>query len=277
MLTVAVGRSFNWLLRFSNPAWHMTIGKFPLKLTFDGNPPWDAMAETDGPQSALIRMPANEAMINAFRYSRRMQVIAAANIFTFDLDATSKLLPELATCVQTEVASQGGETPGVAQSDSRLPSNPVPQSPQVASSTLVQAAATRIASNLLLQAKLPNARILSPAEVPGYLKNLGVVWQSDLGLGAVQVAAPTAYPNIQQAAVTIINAGAVACQGDFASGRSTEMVDNLTVTKIFTQCRASSSTLSMQYFIGTRRRQGIRGIHFSRTAIWLQLSIQQQP
>jgi hypothetical protein len=113
----------------------------------------------------------------------------------------------------------------------------------------LQLAATRIATNLLLKAGLPNARLLSPEETPDQIKRLGVAWKSDSGMGAVELLPQNAAKDAQTLASHMIDADATACKGDFASGRSSELVDNTVVAKAFTGCKDSNGTAQFRYFV----------------------------
>jgi hypothetical protein len=113
----------------------------------------------------------------------------------------------------------------------------------------LELAATRIASNLLLQAGLPNAHLLSPAEAPAALKGLGATWTSAAGVGSVVVLPSTAGHDASQVALSMIVGGANTCKGEFAAGRSTALVDDTLVTKAFAACVDSSGTRNVHYFV----------------------------
>jgi hypothetical protein len=113
----------------------------------------------------------------------------------------------------------------------------------------VEVAATRIASNLLLQAKLPNARLLSAAETPDGLKGRGAVWTSDMGAGAVELLSATAGKDPQQVASSMLSDDAGRCKGDFASSRSSDLVDGKIVTKANSLCTDSGGAHTYRYFI----------------------------
>jgi len=162
-------------------------------------------------------------------------------------------MPSLAQCVAAELAIERGEPvpafpPPAPPSPRPVASKPVPVAPQQGGAEL-ELAATRIATNLLLQAKLPNARLLSKAETPDNLRGLGAAWMSDAGPGAVQILPASTGKDPQQVASQIITADAAACKGDFASGRSNELIDDTVVTKAFTGCKATAGSGVIRYFI----------------------------
>ena len=199
-------------------------------------------------------MEANSSLINAFRAGLRMTVYASGQTFAFSLDGTSRLMPGLAQCVATELAIERGEPPPPPPPSSA--SKPVPVRPTMPHTQPMQTnnaelelAATRIASNLLLQARLPNAHIMSPAETPEAIKRLGVAWKSDAGMGAVELLSPAAGKDAQQVASQLVTSDAAVCKGDFASGRSSGLIDNTVVTKAFTGCKSSGGSGTIRYFI----------------------------
>ncbi|HEY3846701.1 MAG TPA: hypothetical protein VGL95_06270, partial [Acetobacteraceae bacterium] len=108
---------------------------------------------------------------------------------------------------------------------------------------------TRIASNLLLQAKLPNSHLLSPAETPPALRGMGASWTSEVGTGSVAMMPPNIGHDSYEVALRMIVGGANACKGEFAAGRSTSLVDETLVTKAFTACSDSSSTRTVRFFV----------------------------
>jgi hypothetical protein len=250
-MMVSINRLFVWSLGFADPEWNLTPGQgISVDISFDGGPAWNGMATALRKDLVSIPMDVNSALISAFRGSTRMIAQAQGQTFVFNLDGTSRLMPGLVQCVQTELAVERGEPPpALAKTPTPIKPAPLrPSAPQQPSADL-ELAATRIASNLLLQAQLPNARLLSKAETPEAIQRLGVAWKSDAGMGAVELLAPTAARDPQQLASQLITADAAACKGDFASGRSSELIDNTVVAKAFTGCKTSSGSAAFRYFI----------------------------
>jgi hypothetical protein len=174
---------------------------------------------------------------------------------SLSLDGTSRLMGKLQQCVQTQLAvekgiapPQGMATAQAAPAVSQPPNAPPPGQTQAIAAQL-ELAATPIASNLLLQAKLPSAHLLTPAETPPGLKGQGAAWSSDAGTGAVMVMPPNAGHDPNEVARGLLDGGANACKGEFAAGRSTTLVDDTLVTKAFTACSDSQGTKAVRYFI----------------------------
>jgi hypothetical protein len=198
-------------------------------------------------------MADNSQLIAAFRGAYQMQVFAAGKAYLFNLDGTSRLMIQLYQCVQTQLAIERGEPPpNFTEAPARSASLPPVPAPQAdAPNARLELAAMRIASNLLLQARLPNARLLSSAETPAALRGRGVVWTSNAGVGAVELLSAQAAKDPQEVASSLINSDANTCKGDFASGRSSELVDNKVVTKARTACKDSTGSRGFRYFIVT--------------------------
>jgi hypothetical protein len=252
---VGVTRDFAWNLGFAHQQWNLAVSQdIPVTITFDGSSPWFGTARATTPRLAIVSMPPTSTLVGLFRGAYHMTVVAAGQTCSFNLDKTSRLMIELSHCVGTELAIERGEpppsyadaSPTAPPSRSAVATN---QPPPRAVAAELELAATRIASNLLLQAKLPNAHILSPTDTPAFLKGRGVAWTSDAGPGAVELLSAAAGKDPQQVATSLVSADATDCKGDFASGRSSDLVDNKVVTKAASRCKDSDGIRTFTYFI----------------------------
>ncbi len=265
-LFVFVSRSLDWLLAFSHPDWRLSPGqKFPIQMNFDQRAPLHLQAEAISSNLVGVPMPATGPVVEAFRQSYVLRAFALGNRFEFNLTGTSRLLVEMVHCVRTELAIERGEPPPVLAQPA--PARPPAQTPIPARressvsphSTEMQLLATRIASNLLLQAQLPNARLLAPSEVPSEFREVaadGVAFVSDAGLGLVRLIRSSDGNSSQMVASNLIASDATACKGEFASARSTSLVDNDVVTRASVACRQSETGFSTNYYIVERRGFG---------------------
>jgi hypothetical protein len=77
---------------------------------------------------------------------------------------------------------------------------------------------------------------------------MGAAWVSDGGFGAVAILSGAGREASQIASELIASDGA-ACKGDFASGHSSELVDDKVITTALTGCKDSSTTVAVRYFI----------------------------
>jgi hypothetical protein len=249
---VAINRTFGWTLAFADPAWNLHANEqIPLSMTFDGGNPWSGSASVMNEHMVKVPMAENSALINAFRAAYLMKVEAAGQTFGFNLDGTSRLMVQLAQCVQTRLAVERGEPPPHFAEASPRPLNPAPTASKTVpdSGAALELAATRIATNLLLQADLPHARLMSASETPTTLRGRGAAWVSDAGLGAVEIVSATAGKDPNQVASGLVATDSAACKGDFASGRSSDLLDDKVITKAFTGCKDSTGAHAFRYFI----------------------------
>lgn len=233
-MDVMVDRSFNWALGFASSSWDLRLRQtIPLVASFDGGPAWALTAYPVTQHLVSVPMADNSALIDDFRGAYTMSVRAEGETFGFDLTNTSALIPELVQCVRSALAVTPGQ----------------PSAPGAASGASLELEATRIASNLLLAAKLPDAHLLPLSQTPAGLRGHGVAWTSDDGSGAVELLPATAGEGPQNVGSRLIESDARACKGDFGSGRSSALVDNKVVTKVFTACRAPQGASIVRYFI----------------------------
>lgn len=252
-MTVSINRSFGWSLGFSNPTWALQQDQqVPLEIAFDGRAPWGGTANAINKTMVMVPMADNSVLINAFRAGLVMTVKGSERTFIFNLGSTSRLIVELVQCVKNELAIEKGERPPTFAANPQ-PGPPTrsasPTPPQGATTAELELVATRIATNLLLQAKFPNAQLLTRAETPEAIRRLGVAWKSDVGFGAIELLPATAGADGQTVASSLLGADAATCKGDFVSGRSSELVDNTIVTKAFSGCKDSDGTATIRYFI----------------------------
>jgi hypothetical protein len=116
--------------------------------------------------------------------------------------------------------------------------------------------ALRMATNFLLKAQIPNAKILSNNEIPKELAAYNSAWSADRTIGAVKI-----IPKQQDVKGIDIAARYAAedsrrCGGKFASGRVSELVDSEVVFRGFSTCDDSNGLRTNQYFIVPRRKGG---------------------
>jgi hypothetical protein len=122
---VSVTRDYEWGLGFSHPQWNLTPGQtMPINLTFDDSGVFRVVGRVVNPNFVLIPMPSDSSLVRAFRAGRFMTAFARNEQFTFKLDGTARLLPQLVQCVERSL-----NPPGVS-------SNSLPrQAPQAQSNT----------------------------------------------------------------------------------------------------------------------------------------------
>lgn len=100
MLT-SVTSSFTWVLGFSKPEWRLKPGTtLRLRLTFDRRETITVTASAKTPTLLTITMPADSALIRAFRQGHYLELIANDARYTFALTSTGEMLPALVECVR---------------------------------------------------------------------------------------------------------------------------------------------------------------------------------
>ena len=112
MLT-SVTAQFAWLLGFSRPEWKLKTGEtLKLRLVFDRSSTIDVVANIKSPTLVTIAMPAQSALIEAFRQGRYLELVANDARYTFALTSTGEMLPALVECVKQSGNVRGPVTPG---------------------------------------------------------------------------------------------------------------------------------------------------------------------
>lgn len=150
------------------------------------------------------------------------------------------------------VANRGGV---VANPAGAGPTNT--SSPQNASaSSDLYVEAVELATNFILKSQLQNPKVLSRAEMPVELASYGAVWKSDDAIGAVKIVPPEADVKGVDVAAAVAADDSKNCQGKFASGRVSELIDNDVVFRGFSSCEDSAGSRTAQYFIIPRKQGG---------------------
>jgi hypothetical protein len=282
-----------WWLGFTNPQWSLTPSpSVPVKLRFDGRLPVDGLATVANGQLLLVPMPEDSHLIDNFRRSSQLTVIAQEQTFSLSLGGTSSVLAELTGCVRNSIALETSPTPSPpapasdgleAHAPTALqappsvqavppapgsleaqapPSPPAPASlsPSGASrAPVAQIAAeleeVKLATNFLLAARLPNAHLID-ADKPAALASFRAVWRSDDAAGAVKLIPPGRELTGMAIASDLISVDPKLCKGNFASSRSRGAVDRGVVFRAALSCADGQHDRTAQYFITPRPKGG---------------------
>lgn len=269
---VMVSANVTWNIGFSKDTWTLTPGStFPIVLTFDGKQPFNVTGHSISRNTVSVSMPDNSDLIRQFRASSTMSAFAQGNLFQFNLDRTSVLLPALVNCVQTinrdglagakdfvapakpQIAASQPQAqttnrspdPGSSLRPSSGPSNPE-----------LQIEAVQLASNFILKASLTNPRVLGASEAPTTLVNNGAAWKSDDATGFVRIIPASEGVKGLDVASNIVANDAKDCKGKFASARNSELVDSDVVFRGMSSCDDSERSNLSQYFIVPRKAGG---------------------
>jgi len=114
----------------------------------------------------------------------------------------------------------------------------------------------RLARNFLLATGLPNARLLVDTDKPLAFARFNAVWKSDKVAGAVRIVPQSRQATAIAIASELINVDPQLCKGDFASARSSEVVDGSVVFRAVLSCTEGHGERTAQYFITPRRTGG---------------------
>ena len=97
---VSVNNNMDWMLGFAHKGWQLKIGEvIPLELTFDGRTPVHVYGNAIQTAFVVVQMPPNSQLVQQFRNATQMTALAKGQLFTFNLTATSHLLPALVNCM----------------------------------------------------------------------------------------------------------------------------------------------------------------------------------
>jgi hypothetical protein len=252
----------SWSLGFAHDNWTLSGGKpFPIALTFDGQAPVNVQGLAIGNKLVRVPMPDNSSLIHQFRKAKSMTAYAQGQLFQFNLDQTSQLLPTLANCVarvkQYGIANAGDfSLPVASKQAAASPSGgslrPGPQ----AGPADIQIEAVELASNFILKTSLRNPQVLSRSETPAAIAASGAAWRSDEAAGFVRIIPPREGMKGIDVTAAVVAGDAKDCGGKFASGRMSELVDSDVVFRGFSSCEDSAGARISQYFLVSRKKGG---------------------
>jgi hypothetical protein len=181
-LLLVYARTGNWLVALASSfPYQSAVGTSQqMTLRFDQSANWSVPARTATINMVEAMISGTPDLVDAFRRYNQVTIETTdGHRGSLNLEGTTRLMGELQQCVQTQLATEKGIAPGqgmgIAPGGTAMsppggaPAVPVPGQVQ-AIAVQLELAATRIAPNLLLQAKLPSAHLLTPAETPPMLK-----------------------------------------------------------------------------------------------------------
>jgi len=246
LVLFSVSRSYSWSLGFANPAWNLTKGsRYNIVFVIDDGQPMTGVATAIGPNSVETVLADSAALFAQFRRGRQLRVAAASQVFSFNLDGTSALLPALLNCVQQELA--GGANPFASRAA------PSTQSTASRADPSYQAEATVILANVLASAQLSGFSV-EPAEEAAKFK-ADALWTATDVIGMLKVA-PGVQLNDPKLVSALIGSGAENCKGAFLSGSLPETSGRKSV-RMFTSCEGEKGVITAYYLAVQRPKGGI--------------------
>jgi hypothetical protein len=101
-----VTRSFEWNMALFNRSWTLNPGsQYPLTFSIDYSQPIGATAVAIGVTGVRVPLAPDAALFKRFMAGARLNVVSASQNFGFNLTDTSKMLPDLLSCVQSYVGA----------------------------------------------------------------------------------------------------------------------------------------------------------------------------
>jgi S1-C subfamily serine protease len=123
VVIVSIGRDWAWTLGFANPAWRLKDSSVRFSYRFDGGEWFRTTGDVADHEMFTVPMPASDELIRLFMQGRQMDIKFSKGSYSFLLNGTKRLLPELAKCVEDNVKT----SPQVsAQPDASMPT-PAPE------------------------------------------------------------------------------------------------------------------------------------------------------
>src|SRR5271165_167035 len=252
-----------WWLGFTSPHWSLTpSASIPVKLQFDARPPVEVLATIADSKLLLVPITENYQLIDTFRHSSKIAVIAQEQSFSLSLAATPGVMSELTNCVRNSVALDTASlaAPSVPSGPPALLAPAASAAPPQPSRTFVARDATefeemKLARNFLLAAGLPNAHLID-TDKPAALASFTAVWRSEDAAGAVKIIPPGRDVTGIGIASDLISVDPKLCKGNFAAARSSDAVDGGVVFRAVLSCAEGQEDRTAQYFITPRQKGG---------------------
>lgn len=245
-VSFSVGKDFNWSMAFGNPAWRLTRGSaYDIAFTVDDMPPMTAKAFAIN--SNMVEVPlANSAELFArFRRGYLLRVAGGNQIFSFDLTGTSQLLPTLLLCAQNR-----GRAPQVAANPFENKATPQSTAPGGSDAS---AEAITLAANLLSLAGVQGFRLLAPTDAPEIKGDAR--WIDGNTFGTINVLPTMSGDDLKNLPGYLIAQDAKSCKGAYLSGALPDKDENV-LTRVFTNCQASSDKTFTTYYLALPRKAG---------------------
>lgn len=185
-------------------------------------------------------MPDDSGLIKSFRAAHTMSAFTQGQLFQFNLNGTSTIIPSLVRCVKTMnasgVAAATNFTASIPSASTTKPMGPAgppttasslqPNRPQEGSPEL-QLEAMQLASNFILKAtSLSRPALVSHSETPVSIASSGAAWKADNATGFVRIIPPQTNVVGLNVAAAIVGNDAKDCKGKFASARNSELIDS---------------------------------------------------
>ncbi len=240
----AIDRKYNWSVGFANPDWKLEKGaSYDLALSIDGGSRIVTKGKAIGTNHVEVPLADSTQLFNQFRMGNVLQVTAANQTFSFNLDNTSALLPALLECVRHELRPTVANPFAPAQ----------PTQNQTADRQPFQAEAAIVIANVLSAARIDSHRFGTLEEASKFKAD--AVWTAGKVLGTVKVV-PTVQVSNPEIPGALIGDDAKNCKGTFFSG-SLPDGDSQSALRVFTACQAADGMFTAYYLAVPRPKGGL--------------------
>jgi hypothetical protein len=252
LMSFSVSRSFAWSMAFAHPSWRLTQGQtYDIAFTVDQMSPLRARAVAVGPNLVEVPLADSTELFQRFRQGYQLRVAAAGQVFAFNLNGTSQVLPALLRCVQANLQPAGTTT---------VAANPFAAAPAPANSTSQRSngAGQERPAAYRAEALSLAANILGSAGIVGFQIAEGdngfvdAAWRANRLFGMVRIE-PKEPPALISAGMIAVDAAG--CKSKFASG-SIPASGNNDVPRMFTKCGDGDQGYTVFYFILPRKAGG---------------------
>jgi hypothetical protein len=248
-----------WWLGFTNPQWSLTPGaSIPVTLQFDRRAPVELSGTATNAQLLLVAIPDDSHLIDTFRRSSQLSVIARERSFSLQLGGAAAVMSELTSCVRSSMAL---ETPLPAAPPAPPPApalaspSPAPAPPSLPAQNPAEPEEIRLARNFVSAAGLPNAHLID-TDKPAALASFRAVWKSENTAGAVRIIPPGPEATGLRIASELISVDPLLCKGNFSAARSSEAIDGNIVFSAVLSCADALNERITQFFIAPRAKGG---------------------
>jgi hypothetical protein len=244
LVVFAVTKNYLWSMSFMNPSWRLSQGEtYDISFVVDSGQIKRGKAFAVSVNQVNVLLPDSTELFGEFQRGNTLRVATeASEVMTFNLTDTSKLLPALLTCVQTETTlATGGANPFVKSTKAvdRRESD--------------RAEATAMAANILSAAGMKNFYILPPDEAAKKGVLADVVWGSDGVAGTVNIISASPAQNPEEVTPLLVAADARSCKGAFFSGVLPAEGDK--TGRVYTSCQMGLKTTA-SYHLAIPRTKG---------------------
>jgi len=194
-----------------------------------------------------MTLPDNNQLFQQVRAGQILYVNAAAQSFQFSLTGTSVVLQALLRCASSSGADlttqaqapQAAPAPAPVAAARPAPTPAPTPAPSVATADQ-RLEATQFAANLLTEAGMRGARLLTSSELrnsnlPRFFQASDVVWRADGVLGSLRVLTGRSGVSLDTLSAEIIADDARNCRGEFATGRTAD-ADLPDIRRVQTYC-----------------------------------------